>query len=204
LNNFNLLKEKIKIEKEREDVLSKLNKFLIKYPNCIYANLLLGDINLLDQKYALSKKYFLKSMAIDPRNVYTLFNLGILYNLEKKYDSSVLFFRTAAKLKTSGGFVLDKNRNLEKVTSYPTFDVEYSEIVYNDAISSYYANYFSDALAEFNYCISAEKNLKECYYLRALIYLKKKEIQLACQDFKLAKSNGNLKAEASLEEYCKE
>jgi tetratricopeptide (TPR) repeat protein len=198
---YKLLNEARSQQTGRE-VIDNLNQFINENPRCINSYLLIGDIYYYLNHYDLSKNKFLKAIDIDSNNIYALFKIGLLYQLEKKYDSAVVYFTSAAQKKTVNGFVINKSKELEVVTETPNYDVNYVEIIFNSAKSNYYANNLINSLHEFNYCIRKNSYLKDAFLFRGLIYFRAKDFEKACSDIHLAKTYGNLEASQYLEKYC--
>ena len=201
-DSYSYYLERAKNNSQIDLLTDKLKNILVVQPNCFYSNLLLSDINLLVNNYGEAKKYLLKAIEIDSGNVYALFKVGTIYSMEKKYDSAIQYFRYAAEEKTQDNFFIDYNKGLTEVTEKPHFDVEYSEIIFNNALASYYANYLLDARNELDYCIKNGKRLKESYFFRGLTYFKIRYNEKGCSDMNSAKEHGNIDADEYLKKHC--
>lgn len=200
--NYYLYLNKAKDTIEARVIIQKLKKLLSKEAHCTEAKLLLADIDHFTKKYEEAKNYYLQVVESQFSNVYALFKVGMIYNYEKKYDSVIVFFRDAAKYKVKDGFYIDYNKDIGNVTEGPVLDIEYDEIIFNNAIASYYAINLVDAMREFNYCISKNKKLDYSFLFRGLIYFKIKNFEKGCKDMLSSKEHGNLEAVRYIEQYC--
>ncbi len=202
-NNYYSYLEKAKDTAYKIGLLQSLRDISIDNPACEQIYILSFDIHLLIKDYEEAKKSLFKAISINSLNVYTLFNLGKLYSLEKNYDSAIHFFRVAGKLKSQNGVIVEKTNELYEISDQPNFNIEYTEILFNNALASYYANYLLDANNEFEYCIRNKKKLKEAYFYLGLIYLEIQRYEKVCSNMQLAKENGNPDAEMYISKYCK-
>jgi tetratricopeptide (TPR) repeat protein len=178
-------------------------KKLASHSACVNSELLLGDLFFYSGDLGQARFYYLAALNYARQNVYAVFNLGRVYLAEQKYDSASVYFSYAESLKTNGNFVIDRTKELEAVTGKSTFDIEYKEIVFNDAMASFYSKKFDDAIRKFDYCISSvQRNDPELLLYRGLTYLELKDLQKACSDFKEATENGSEEAYKLSEKYC--
>lgn len=137
-------------------------------------------------------------------SVYALFKLGLLYNLEKKYDSAIIFYKTAANLKEQNGMVFEYSKGFNEITNTVSFDIPYKDIIYNNAIASYNIGNFPDALKEITYSINHGIDVTEAEFIRGKIYLKMNERSKACDDFFASKMRGVLEAQQYIDKNCKD
>lgn len=193
LEEYTSLIKKITEEKNGK-VLSGITALSNTNDKCVTAYFLLGDIYLAQNNFTQAKQNFLSALKFQENNIYSLYKLGLIYHAEKNYDSAILLFRTAAKQKTTNGFVLNYSNEYSEIINRPHFDIQYSEIIFSNALASYNANNLLDARNELNYCITQKIHLDEAYYLRGLIYFEIKYYNKACNDMFMAKSYGSSKA----------
>ncbi len=203
LTNYYRYLNELNSESKINEIISQMNRVIKKDPSCVYPYLVLGDIYFSLKQYQTSKFFFLKAYKINPENIYAMFKVGIILQNEKKFDSALIFFSTAAQEKTVGGFAINKTKGLESITNVPNFDVDYTEIIFNSAKSDFNANHLTNAMHELNYCIRMNYNLGESSFLRGLIYLKVNDTVNACQDMSLASENGYTEAGNYVLKYCK-
>lgn len=201
-DNYHSFLVKAKDTTYKSKLLQSLIDISIDNPSCEHAYMLSCDIQLYFKNYQEAKGFLYKALTVNSQNVYTLFNLGKVYSYEKKYDSAIYFFKYAAKLKSNNGVVVQKTNEFYETTEQAVFDVEYFEIIFNNALASYHAHYLLDANNEFEYCIRNNKKLKESYFFLGLIYLEIQQYEKVCKNMLLAKENGNLEAEVYITKYC--
>lgn len=202
--NYYIILDNFKKGNDPNILIPKLQKVLNKKPNCIYANLLLGDLYIIIKKNEFAIKHFSNALEVNPSSVYALFKLGLLYNLEKKYDSAIILYRTSASLKAQNGFVFEYTEGYNKITNTVSFDIPYKEIIYNNAIASFNIGNMTDALSEIKYSIDHGANITEAEFLRGKIYLKMNDKSKACDDFFASKMRGVLEAQHYIDKNCKD
>lgn len=202
-NKYQSYLEKAKDTAYKIGLLQSLRDISVDIPTCEQAYILSFDIHLLVKDYEEAKKSLFKAISINSQNVYSLFNLGKIYSLEKNYDSAIYFFRNAGTLKSQNGVIVEKTNELYEISDQPNFNIEYTEILFNNALASYHANYLLDANNEFEYCIRNKKKLKEAYFYLGLIYLEIQRYEKVCSNMQLAKENGNPAADMYISKYCK-
>jgi lipoprotein NlpI len=179
-----------------------LNNVISQDSLCVNALLTRGDIFFDINNLSLAKQDYFKVLSLDSKNVYSLYQLGELFNVEEKYDSAILFFQKAIDLKSNGNFILDRtNENIDPQAKY---DIEANEIMFARGLSFYYKRRLNDALNDFSYCIVHKYKLDKSYLYRAAILIElKSNLGAACSDLYEAKKNGSKEANMYIFKYCR-
>lgn len=79
---------------------------------------------------------------------------------------------------------------------------EIFDALFERGIALYHLDSFQLAMRDFDYCITNDKYLAECYYWRGFVYLKLNDRLAACKDLREAMSLGNKDAIVDYEQYC--
>ncbi|MEO6611664.1 MAG: hypothetical protein ABIT05_10205 [Chitinophagaceae bacterium] len=196
---FNLLKDTGNSE-ALHNTIGDLNRIIAESSGCSTAYMLLGDIYLSSNEYNLAENNFRYSLKIKGDNIYSIFRMGILFLNRGINDSAVRYFDLAERMKNKNGFVIDDTHEFEDVTGIPSFDIEYSKIIFNRAIANYRAGNYLNSMYDLNYCIKHNILANETYFYRGLVHLKIDDFERACSDFNSAKLYGNDKASKFLKE----
>jgi tetratricopeptide (TPR) repeat protein len=203
--NFNLHYTSIKDSLYSLNLLGSINENKEKLKNCVASQILVSKAYSFLGNKIEAKVNLLSVLNRSPRNVLARFNLARIHLLEGMYDSAIINFKVAAKLKSRNGVIVeitDDARKISESLEYPNFDVEYTEIIYNNAIASFNGRYWLDANYEFQYCISNNKNLKESYFYLGLIQLELLNKDLACKYFEQSSKKGNSSGDSVLKLHC--
>lgn len=193
------------IEQNKTDTqfLVKTLTKMLELNNCIDARLTRGDLLSLIGGYEDAKTDFSKVIQSDSLNTYALFKIGVLYQFQDQYDSSILFFNKAIGTKVNNGAVIDFSKLPDNIqTSKDKYDIEYHLILYRLSLSFYYQGLYELALKSLNECIRVSYLLDKVYALRGLVFVELNKKDKACVDFKSAVSLGNIKARDYLTEFC--
>jgi tetratricopeptide (TPR) repeat protein len=179
-----------------------LNNVISKDSLCVNALLTRGDIFFDIDSLNLAKQDYFKVLSLDSINVYSMYQLGQLFNVEEKYDSAIVFFQEAIDLKSNGNFILDRTN--EKIDPQAKYDIAANELMFSQGLSFYYKRRLNDALNDFTYCIVQKYKLDKSYLYRAAILIELKSDQgNACSDLYEAKKNGSKEADMYITKYCK-
>ncbi len=192
---------------EVKDVLSKINSHPLKYKNCRYQHLLVGDLYYRLGYLELAEKSYLKNINEDTSDVYTAFKLANLYAEQNRYKLALLLYNKIEHQLAPNDLVIEYTDDFYAITETQkpetrNFNITYSEVVLNDVVTRYNANYLTSAKRGTEYLISSKINLGFAYYLRALINIKLGENENVCNDMKLAFENGNRSISDSFAKYC--
>jgi tetratricopeptide (TPR) repeat protein len=191
-----------KPEKNMEFI-SLLNEVIQESPGCKNAYALRGELLFQIGNYNKAKKDFLNLSKIDSNNVYAYFELGLISELQRSFDSAVVFYERAISKKVNGSFVTDKNNDAQKIFGNRGFDVKYVSLKLRKGIANYYKGSLKAAFIDLNYCIKEQYRLSEAYLYRALVYSSINNSKKACEDFNQAKNYGNNDVNADIQKHCK-
>ena len=187
---------------QQEDFLVLLDKLLQKEPACINALALRGQAFFSMGKYDRAKSDFFNLTKLDSNNVYAYFELGLISELERSFDSAVWFYEKAISKKMQGDLIVDKNNESQKIFGRRGFDVKYVSIKLRKGIANYYKGSINASFIDLNYCIKQDYSLDDAYLYRALIYSGLNKKRDACDDFKRAKDYGNMEVDADIQKHC--
>lgn len=180
-----------------------LNDIINKDGYCIDAYLTRGDLYMFKNFLNLAKRDYFKVLSLSNKNVYSLYQLGILYHLNNNEDSAIYFLKKALDVKTDGNIIIDYHTiNKELSTENDKYDIPYNELVYQMAISYYFKRQMNKALENFNFCIKNNYKLSKVLLYRGAIYFEVGNNKLSCQDFTKAKDLGNSEADNYINKYC--
>lgn len=190
-------------KKDTAILLTTLDEIILNSHACIDAHLTRGDIYLSLKKIINAKKDYCSVLSINKDNVYALYKLGILFQLDDIYDSSEVYFKKAINIKANGNFVVDfPKTNNKLINDKSKYDVEYDELVFSLGMSYYYARNLKGALYCFDGCIRNRYMLSDAYFYRGAIYTEIGKIERACDDFWRAKILGNSDVIDYIKKYC--
>lgn len=100
--------------------------------------------------------------------------------------------------------ILERTKESYEITGQKIpIDIDYTEIIFNDAVACFYGHYLLDARDRFKYCIGNKEKLAETYFFLGLIYLEIKYYKNVCEYMNLAYEHGNRDAEEYISKYCK-
>lgn len=178
-----------------------LNNVISNDSLCVNALLTRADIFFDIDNLNLAKQDYFKVLSLDSTNVYSMYQLGELFNVEEKYDSAIVFFQKALDLKSNGNFILDRTN--EEIDPKAKYDIAANELMFSQGLSFYYKRRLNDALNNFTYCIFQKYRLDKSYLYRAAILIELKSDQgNACLDLYEAKKNGSKEADTYIAKYC--
>ena len=180
-----------------------LNKMAKTDSLCKDIYLTRGDILLAsDETTDLAKQDYQKCLILDSNNIYSLYSLGVLYQILDKYDSSIYYFQIALNKKSYKNVVINYHQDSNLSDDISKYDIEYNRIVYGLGESYYYKGELRSALINFNVCIKNNFFLAKSYLFRGSIHLESKRQEKACEDFNLSLLYGNQEAATFIKEYC--
>jgi tetratricopeptide (TPR) repeat protein len=180
-----------------------LNKLVTTDSLCKDIYLTRGDILIYsDESIDLAKQDYQKCLTLDSNNIYSLYRLGVLYQLVDKYDSSIHYFQRALSKKSYKNAVINYYQNSNLSDDISKYDIDYIRIVYGLGESYYYKGELRSALINFNTCIKDNFLLSKSYLFRGSIHLESNRKEKACEDFNLSLKYGNPEAEVYIKKYC--
>ena len=185
-------------------LVKSLNKAPIKAEACIDAYFTRGDIFFSINYLNWAKSDYYSALMLEPNNVYGLFRIGLLFQETEKFDSSIYYFQKAINRKTKGSFIVDEPNNKGILSNNDgKYDIQSTEIIFQQGISYYYNRNLKEAMINFNHCISHNYMLEDAYKYRGAIYAETNEIKKACYDFSQSKLLGNDDVDDLINKYCK-
>ncbi len=188
-------------KKDTLNILTKYLDIIQSDKKCINLNLSIANAYYDCDLFENSKLSYLNVLKENKENVYALFNLSLIFFNNNQYDTAIILLSEAASYKVNNGFAIDYNEKLGPLSTM--YDVPYLKINYYLGLNYYYKGDFKKAMSAFSFCISNDYNLSEVYLFRGATYYEVKKIDSACNDFKLAKQLGNIKAIEYQHKYCK-
>lgn len=206
-NEVSRVNEKAQKAKSRIDSLSllkELEKTISEQPDCIELHFFQGNVLMALNNLSESKKAFSRTFIFDTVSVLPLYKLGLIFQAENNYDSSIYFLSKALYKKSYGKAIIDFNKleGVEEGHNIGRYDVPGIEIIYHLAISHYYKHSLLAALKYFNACIDKGYMIGNSYLYRGSINLELNKKDEACTDFNSAKQEGMSEAEVYLNKYC--
>jgi hypothetical protein len=196
--------QKAKSRTDSLSLLKELEETIKEQSNCIglyyVKGKLLMSLNYLEE----SKAVYYKTLIFDTTSVFPFYQLGLIYQNENSYDSSIYFLSKALRKKTFGNAMIDFNKieGLDESNSVGRYDVSSQEIIYELAISHYYRHSLLAAFKFFSDCIDKGYMRGNSYLYRGSVYLELGKKDKACSDFNSAKQERMVYAEAYLNKYC--
>lgn len=184
------------------DLIQILNRIISSDSLCINALLTRGDIFFSIDSINSAKEDYLKVLSLDPSNVYSMYQIGMLFNARENYDSAIIFFQKAIDVKSNGTFIYDHTN--ERFDPKAKYDIEANELLFSQGISFYYGRKLNEALKNFSYTIYHNYKLDRSYLYRAAILIELGSAQGdPCSDLYEAKRRGNKDADSYIAKYCK-
>jgi tetratricopeptide (TPR) repeat protein len=203
LKRYNEISLDIKSRTDTTLLLNVLGKILSKYPQCVDAYLIRGDLFFTNGNSKRAHFDYNTAILYDRNNVYAYYKLGLLCQEGESYDSSIYFLQTAINLKTDNGWIVDFHHLKKDVqTRSNEYDVTAVSLFYSHGISSYYRRSLTVAFKDFDFCIRSSYRVEKCYLFRGAIYEESNKHDSACNDFTMAKLYGNKEADGYLKRYC--
>ena len=127
-----------------------LNKMATSNRLCKDIYLTRGDILLAsDGSIDLAKQDYQKCLILDSNNIYSLYKLGILYQLVDKYDSSIHYFQKALNKKSYKNTVITYHPNSNLNDDISKYDIDYNNIIFGLGESQYYKGELRSAFINF-------------------------------------------------------
>ncbi len=181
-----------------------LNLVIAKNSKCIDALLARGDLHFSKNNLKRAIEDYNIVLQNDKNNIYALYQLGVLYQVDEKLDSSLIYLNQALSRKRNGDIIID-NKVISKKLMLPSdkYDILSSEIIYQMGISYYHKREMSNALASFDYCLRDEYKLGSSHLYRGAIFYESSKPDSACIAFRLAGLNGSEFASEYLSKFCK-
>lgn len=208
-NSCELVREKVKriwhdleTTNDTAKAVSMLNDIVSEKSKCVDALIARGDLMYLSEEYNVALSDYKRALLIDKKNVYPLYQLGIVYQELEKYDLSVMYFDSAASLKKIDSNLYMNLKGIAKAESEKG-DVDISEIYYRQGISLYYLHKREKAKWCFDFCILNNYEVGHAYWYRGAINAELNRVKEACADFEMAKFNGSGEVESYIDKYCR-
>jgi tetratricopeptide (TPR) repeat protein len=171
----------------------------------LYNDKIKSAIQLQDEgkfKEALTK--IDEALELDPSGVVALYQKGLTFVLDKRYDSAILFCNKAIHAKGSDTLYVELNKNNPINKDRVLQDVEMPVIRYCRGFSFYMLNDYNKALDDLEFCLSSGYNNNGSVFLYAgIIYSSRGDSARGCNYFELAARNGNLESRNYLLRNCK-
>lgn len=184
-------------------LIKTLNDIISSDSVCIDAYLARGDLFFYSGDNKKARADYSKVILEDHKNVHALYKMGLLYQEDELYDSSIYFLQMAIGAKTHGGVVVDFNSiNKDLETDDAKYDVPSGLIYLMQGISFYHSRNLKEAFRVFDFCITNNVQLAKAYLYRGAIYEETNKRDSACEDFRKAKFYGNAEADEYLKKYC--
>jgi phage terminase small subunit len=151
-----------------------------------------------------AKSCYKDVLQLNPQNQMAIYNLGLLYYYCNKYDSSIYYLNQIVD--TIDKFAVTLNPELKQLANIDEDNIKYTipkeEVICHLALDYYYLRQFNDALNYYNLCLKYNYKPKSTYTQLGLIYHEMNEPDKACDNFRMAKSLGSVKADEYLRQYC--
>jgi tetratricopeptide (TPR) repeat protein len=195
------IKIKEKGQQDRDKSLKMLNEVIRKQSGCIDAHLTRADLYVDLDSLQLAEEDYKRVLQIDADNIYALYQLGVVSNINGNHAASILYLEKAFDLKQKGGIVIDYKTDTPEL-SVDIYDIESSEIVYRLALAYYYKRDIKNAFKSLNFCIENGYLLSESYFYRGALYLETNQYAKACLDFTQSTEYGNVQAKEYKRNYC--
>lgn len=185
-------------------LLSMATEVIKNDSNCIEALLTRADIFSSLNKIDSAKLAYLKVYLFYPSNVYTLYQLGMLYEGLGSNDSAAYYFKLALLNKVRDSAFIDYSSNLKKLSDKDAkYDIPTIELIYQSGVCYYYLREMKLAEKNFDLCIVSNYMVGQSYIYRGSINFEMNNKVEACEDFKKALENGNEDANDYINKYCK-
>ncbi|WP_420570851.1 tetratricopeptide repeat protein [Kordia sp.] len=149
-----------------------------------------------------------KALKLEPNNTLTLFNLAGNYNETKDYEKSIEYYNKALRSKyLKKCDATTEGKLLEIISPFGNseetgYEVKICELQYWRGLSYYENKEYDAAIRDLKKSIKGNFDNYGAYYYLGDIYLKKEELQKACQNFSLAADLGNIEAAKKVAEIC--
>lgn len=207
----NLLEEYIdsKFNKNGNDVVIELFKQRIKEKIAINsANVSLGYIYLLEEKYDLSEKYYRANLILNPKSGITHFQLGRLYSRKKDFKKALIFLDKAVTLEPENADLYahraifkytkldDKIGTENDFTKAVELDPKNASIYLSRAQYRISDNLLLLALIDFNKAIELDPKNYQAYLFRSEIFYNQQRPKEAIKDINSAISIDDKKESA--------
>jgi len=170
--------------------------------DCIDALLTRADLYFELDSLDKSESDFNSVLRTDNKNIYALYQLGILSSLKEDFKTAISFFTEAISLKEKNGYIFNFNTKNTEVSAN-RYDIDYIELIYRLALANYNWKHYSEAYELYTICIEKKYYLSECLLYRGTISIGSANYKEACEDFKKSAFLGNELAAKYLSKYCK-
>lgn len=189
----------LKTEKDKINFEDQINMLLNEDSKCVKAYQIRGDLRLGKNDYKGSKDDFMKAYLLSSSNVYSLYSLATLFNLEGNNDSALFYISNAIKSKSADGYFIDTNDHFSR-----KFDIPFNELLFFRAIVLYESGRFNlsknDIFASLKY--GHEKQEAYKYLIKINMNLEFKDS--ACYYSNKALKEGiHLQMDSTLNAICK-
>ena len=155
--------------------IDNLGKLIDRDPRCEKALQTRGYFYLIEDSINQAMFDFRKALQINRNNIYTLYGLASIYNLNSRNDSAYYFINTAIKEKSRLGYAVDQNDFFSR-----KFDIPLNELIFFRGLILYEAGVFENSKKDFLKSIALEHEGGEASAYLASIYLKEDNIDSAC------------------------
>jgi tetratricopeptide (TPR) repeat protein len=193
----------LKDQNRFEEALAIVREAQLIDSNEIRVYIEMGKINNLSGRHADALKSFYKAISLDPSNILSLFQQGITYAFLEKYDSAISYYNRAIGQKGNDSLYFELNRNFTLENDAIEFEVDMPTIRYYRGMAFYFSKMLSNALSDFNFCLSEGYNEGGAYFYLGLIAISNGDKSVGCEDLRLAVENHYDEAKAYLAKYCK-
>jgi Tfp pilus assembly protein PilF len=166
--------------------------------NCIALTLFKADIYYACGQNKKAELNYNKIVSVDSSNQKAIYKIALLLYDKENYDSSIVLLKKLIGLKSSGSFVMDINKNLDKEST----EIYSEEIAFYLGLDYYYRTDLQNALNNFNYCIQHNFRLGDSYLYRGEIFAETNNSEKACRDFDSARYFGNKRVDSYIIKYC--
>ena len=154
-----------------------------------------------------------KILSFDSGNTLVLYNIGINYQELAEYEKAISYFSRALNSdgvstvmpSSDGGYLVMKaNIDLDQLDNDMDFEVTKSEIEFSRGVNYFFNKQYDFAISDFEKTIKANYDKVNGYFFLGEIYLKKDNLEKACENYTLSASLGDLDAKEKLKKYCNE
>lgn len=182
-----------------EKALQVADEILAIDSTLLNAKLFKGVLLTKMEKYKEGVMLLEEVIKTDADNLHANFYLGLAYLSLEQYKTSCDFFTKALNTKKSGDFLFDMK---SPDPSSQATEIRFVEILYWRGVASYYNDFTSQSIRDFNTCISHGYNTANSYLYQGYNYLKLNDMKNACTCFNNAVAEGNADALPFKRKYC--
>lgn len=199
--------------------ISLWSEILVRNPKSTNTYINLGNAKAKNNDPLGAMEAYKSALKIDKQNYFIYNNIGVLLaeNLNK-FPESIEYYNQAIKLNPNEGLfyynrgsaLLKLNRPKEALVDYRlAVKLKSGENFYNYSYLNslanleYKLNHFAEADKAYTEIIAAESQLADPYFFRGLVKIKLKNLELGCQDLRLAEKMGYQDKDKNLANFCK-